>query len=287
MSIQRTLQTGLLIGANLQASALRTQVAKMQQLAAAQQQQQDQLGAMRQIVFEAHKLLDVAQHEIEQNPVQAVYATRIASFGLMRVDEKSFPDFSDKQELYRNQQRAVDLLAHAEPLLPIETAQDVHRLAWLQQVRGPLTALHTWLQITENIQGSAILFTPPAGFFRGLLILILGNIVGGMFAGVLFAVAHLLGFLVYLTCNGITLLIADTVLRKKLLSKCDTMARKVGGWVGPGMRPVAARQFAEQTRAQLSSWEYPTTATTANEAGKELAIVDGEITQLQQTYFPQ
>jgi hypothetical protein len=287
MSLQRTINTGLLLGANLQAAGLRRQVTQMQQLAAAQQNQQDQIASMRQIVFESHKLLDGAEHNLERNPAQAVYAVRIASFSLAQVHEASFTDLADKKALYENQQRAANLLARSESVLPAEIAQDLHRLAWLQQVHVNLLSLLIWLEIAETMRASAILFTPPAGFFRGLLILIMGNIIGGMIAGVLFHAAHLIGFLVYLGCNGITLLIADIVARQKLLKKCDTRAREIGGWVGSKMRPSTARQFVEQSRAQLSSWEYKSTATTSAVAAQELSTVDAEIAELQQAHFPQ
>jgi hypothetical protein len=53
------------------------------------------------------------------------------------------------------------------------------------------------------------------------------------------------------------------------------------------MRPSTARQFVEQIRAQLSSWEYKSTATTSAVAAQELSTVDAEIAELQQAHFPQ
>jgi hypothetical protein len=284
VSIHRTIQTGLLIGNNLQTAALRSQVAQMQQLAETQQQREDQLGAMRQIVFESHQLLDTAEHHLPHNPVHAVFATRIASLHLMRPDARDLPSLEDKQALYQNQRRAAELLCRGETLLPTETAQGLHRLAWLQQVRMPLVTFATWLKIAEMVQRAAILFTPSAGIFRGVMIFIAGNVIGSFFVGIFFEISHVLGLLVYLSFNGITLLITDTIARQKLLVKCNTMATQVGGSVSSKMRPATARQLVEQCREALGSWGYKSMATTSGQADDELAKVDAEIEQLHRNF---
>jgi hypothetical protein len=287
MSLQRSLQTGLLIGTNLQTAALRQQVAQLQQLAIAQEQQQNEIQSWRQLAFEGHKLLDTAERELQRDPMGAVFSIRVAHLSLCRISDAIFPDLADKQALYANQQRAATLLAHGESLVPAEVAQGLHRLAWLHQVRSNLLQLEAWLEIEERVRGAAILFVPSPGFFRGILLFVGGNIMGSVIGAVLAAIAPPIGILAFLACNGITLLIADTVARNKLLEKCNARAQKAGGWVGSEMRPPAARMLVEQSRARLSSWSYRSTATTSADASAELAKVDAEIDQLRQAYFPQ
>jgi hypothetical protein len=285
MSIQRSIQTGLLIGNNLQTAALRSQVAQMQQLAVAQQSQQNEIEGARQIIFEAHKLLDTAERNLQTDPLGAVYTVRMAQFSARYLDEGALPNLGDKQALYQNQRRGADLLARGESLLAPEAAQAMHRLVWLHQIRATLFQFHTWLQIAERLRGSAFLFVPPPGFVRGLILFIAGQLFGALFAGYVLLLSQILALIVFVCFNGITLIFADIFFRQRLLGKCNVLAQTAGGWVGPQMRTPVARRLAEQLRAQLSSWDYRSTSKTSEEAGKELAKLDQEIAHIRQVYF--
>ena len=285
MSIQRTIQTGLLIGNNLQTAALRSQVAQMQRLAVAQQSQQTEIEGARQIIFEAHKLLDTAECNLQIDPLGSVYTVRMAQFSACYLNEGTLPNLGDKQALYQNQRRGADLLARGEPLLAPEAAQAMHRLAWLQQVRAALFQFQTWLVIAERLRGSAYLFIPPPGFIRGLILFVAGQLAGALFAGYVLLLSQILALIAFVCFNGITLIFADIHFRQSLLRKCNVLAQTAGGWVGPQMRAPVARRLAEQLRAQLSSWDYRSTSKTSKEAGKELAQLDEEIAHIRQVYF--
>jgi len=286
MSIQRSLQTGVMIGQALQTAALRNQVAQMQQFARVQQDHADAIASWRQLVFNARKTLDEAERALASDPVGACYSLSLAYLNLHRINESIFSNFQEKETLYQNQRRAADLLSHAQTLVSQETAQHLHRLAWLDEVKIALLNLTMWLEIREKVDSKAIVFIPAPGFIRGILLFIGGNIAGGALAAMVFYLAHPLGIVVYFACNGITLLIADTVLRNKVIRDCHVVAQKTGGWVGKGFCPKSARILVEQARMRLSSWNYPAAANSGAETKQELANIDQEIAQLSGTYFP-
>jgi len=274
MSIQQSIQTGVIIGNTIQTARLR-------QLLVAQHTQQQEIAAWRQIMFEGRKLLDAAARQINEDPVSAVYLVRLAGLSLGRVPETVFPDLRDKESLYQLVRHADDLLAQGEGRLSPEIAKDVHRLAWLEQMRLPFHSFVTWLQIQEKLRDHAILFTP------GVVTFLVGMILCNILTPLSWSLLHVVIFSValWLASNGITLVLVVIGLRAKLLAACDQMAKKAGGWVGPDLRPRGAAQLVETARAQLSSWGYRSTAVTSYEAGKGLAQVDAEIVQLRQLYL--
>src|SRR6202453_1806013 len=286
MSIQRSIQTGVMIGQALQTAALRNQVAQMQRFALAQQEQADAIASCRQLVFNARKTLDEAERALAMDPVGACYSLFLAYLNLQRISESIFTDFHEKEALYQNQRRAADLVSHAQTLVSEETAQHLHRLAWLEEVKVALFNLVLWLEIREKVDSKAIFFMPPPGVGPGILLFVGGNIAGGTLAAVVFYLAHPFGILIYLCCNGITLLIADSIIRNKTIQSCHAMAQTVGGWVGKGFSTKSARALVEQARARLSSWDYHMAVNSSSEAKHELARIDQEVTQLSAAYFP-
>lgn len=286
MSIQRSIQTGVMIGQALQTAALRNQVAQMQQFAQAQQEQADAIATWRQLVFNARKTLDEAERALASDPAGACYSIALAYLNLNRIHESIFAEFQEKETLYQNQRRAADLLSHAQSFISQEVAQQLYRLAWLDEVKIGLLNLATWLETREKVDAKAIFFVPAPGVFRNILLFIGGNIAGGTVAAMVFYVAHPLGIITYIACNGITLMIADPIVRNKIIRDCHAMAQKTGGWVGKGFSPKSARVLVEQARARLSSWDYRTTANSSSEARQELENLDQEIAQLSEAYFP-
>jgi hypothetical protein len=286
MSIQRSIQTGVMIGQALQTAALRNQVAQMQRFAMVQQEQADAIASWRQLVFNARKILDEAERALVNDTIGACYSISLAYLNLNRLNESIFADFQEKEMLYQNQRRAADLLSHAQTLVSQDTAEHLHRLAWLDEVKIALLNLVMWLEVREKVDSRAIFFVPAPGLGRGVLLFFGGNIVGGTLAAMVFYVAHPLGIIIYFACNGITLVIADAIIRSKIIKDCHVMAQKAGGWVGRGFSPKSARVMMEQARTRLSSWDYRTAANSSSEANQELANIDQEITQLSEAYFP-
>lgn len=287
MSIQRSIQTGVMIGQTLQTAALRQQVAQLQQLELSRQQQEDTVASYRQLVFDARKVLDEAERTLAHDPLGACYSTSLACLNLGRINDSIFPDLHDKEVLYQNQRRGAELLSHIQASLDSESFQQLYRLAWLEEVRIGLLRLTIWLKIREKVDSAGFFFIPSPGLFRGILLFFGGNIVGGFVAAMLFAIYHPLGIVAYFAFNGITLLIFDYFIRNKINRDCHALAQQVGGWVGKGFSPKVGRKLVEQARAELSSWEYRTTANSSLDAARELDRVDQEIVQLRKTYFPE
>jgi hypothetical protein len=286
MSIQRSIQTGVMIGQALQTTALRQQVAQMQELELARQQQEDAVASYRQLVFNARKVLDEAEQVLVHDPLGACYSISLACLNLGRINDSIFPDFHEKEVLYQNQRRGAQLLSHIQASLAPDAFQHLYRLAWLDEVRIGLRRLITWLKIREKVDAAAFFFTPSPGLFRGILLFFGGNIVGGSVAAVLFSIAHPLGTIVYLSCNGITLLIADTIIRNKIIRDCHAVAQQIGGWVGKGLSRKSARVMVEQAREHLKLWDYSSTANSSAAARQELAKVEEEVRRLSDAYFP-
>jgi len=281
MSVQQSIQTGVIIGQAIQTARMRQELAQVQQLLVMQQNQQEQLAAWRQIMFEARKLLDAAAAQIDQDPVGAVYLIRLAGLSLGRVPETTFPGLQDKESLYQMTRYANTLLVQGEGRLSPEIARDLHRLAWREQMRPSFLSFKTWLEIEEKIQDAAIVFIPGAAiFFSGM---VLANIIAPLSWMMLHVAA--ISCLLWLATNGITLFIIASAARSRVLAACDLLAKKAGGWVGPNLTRKGAAALVEQARAHLSSWGCKSTVTSSYEAGKGLAAVDAEIVQLRQLYF--